>query len=323
MKNKTVGAIISALVLCVMCIGVGVGLSNMDRRNPVPAQTPDGQIWENRAHLPEHFEWSVRQQDGALIVMGLAASHRYLPRLFVDIPSDFGGTPPGMIGVQAFVSRSNIVKVNIPEPVHTIQNFAFFGNSIECLTLPSTLTGIASGAFQNNQLAHLNLPAGIRSLQSSAFAGNNLLHVYIPTIMDVFAMMAFQNNPNLVFFTSHPSPPPGWDDSWISGTTGIVHWGMRPGVILYAQHVSGAEVGNTVSIQIYNHEIVFRNHAQAGSMYRLYWNESNLIDTDGPHQINIGGFSAELYVTGITTQEMTVRITNPHNIPLRIRAIQG
>ena len=85
------------------------------------------------------------------------------------------------IGVQAFYN-CGLTDLVIPEGVQTIDRYAFFNNSLQNLTLPSTITSIGNEAFRyNNNLQSITCNAATPpTLGDDAFYGSNIQEVKVP-----------------------------------------------------------------------------------------------------------------------------------------------
>ena len=86
------------------------------------------------------------------------------------------------IGVQAFYN-CGLTDLVIPEGVQTIDSYAFFNNSLQNLTLPSTITSIGNEAFRyNNNLQSITCNAATPpTLGDDAFYGcYNIQEVKVP-----------------------------------------------------------------------------------------------------------------------------------------------
>ena len=85
------------------------------------------------------------------------------------------------IGVQAFYN-CGLTDLVIPEGVQTIDRYAFFNNSLQNLTLPSTITSIGNEAFRyNNNLQSITCNAATPpTLGDDAFYGSTIQEVKVP-----------------------------------------------------------------------------------------------------------------------------------------------
>jgi len=178
MKNRTVGALISAFVVCVMCIGAGIGILNMNR-DPVPAQFI-GERWTTplvHAYQREHFTWADWDEwrvtgwspEFASVLSGLAPG--------VNLRVSF---PHGTTVIQGYFGRGTATTGNrgrlieelfIPNTVGSIVGHAFANNAIRVLIIPNSVTHIGVSAFQGNLLEYLFLPSSIRWMEALVFAG--------------------------------------------------------------------------------------------------------------------------------------------------------
>ncbi|MBM7867469.1 leucine-rich repeat protein [Heliobacterium gestii] len=91
-----------------------------------------------------------------------------IPDKFVDSTNEY---PVVAIGSQAFINKSSITTLSIPEGVTAIGDLAFYGcGALTSVTLPGTLTSIGSYAFAYDyQLANVTIPANVESIGESAF----------------------------------------------------------------------------------------------------------------------------------------------------------
>ena len=94
----------------------------------------------------------------------------------VTIPSEVEGYQVTGIGASAFgisggEEHINVSKVNIPEGVTTIGNFAFLWSGIESINLPTSLTTIGQQAFTSClNLTSVYIPQNVNSIGLSPFS---------------------------------------------------------------------------------------------------------------------------------------------------------
>ena len=99
----------------------------------------------------------------------------------IVIPSYYNGLPVTKIGEGAFLNKSGITSVVVPEGVLNIGNGAFR----ECvnlvdISLPSTVTSIGEYAFYGCALTSLSLPEGLTEIKQYTFYGCDFESIVIP-----------------------------------------------------------------------------------------------------------------------------------------------
>ncbi len=99
----------------------------------------------------------------------------------IIIPTYYNGLPVTKIGNGAFLNKSTIVSVTIPEGVLNIGDGAFREcTSLRSASIPSTITTIGEYAFYNCALTSLTLPEGIAEIEQYAFWGCDITSIDIP-----------------------------------------------------------------------------------------------------------------------------------------------
>jgi hypothetical protein len=101
----------------------------------------------------------------------------------VVIPGEIEGFPVTEIGYPAFF-RNNLVKVTIPEGVTTLGSaFRECRNLVE-VNLPQTLVTIEDGAFAScEKLESIVIPEGVLNFGASVFSHSGLTHIILPPNM--------------------------------------------------------------------------------------------------------------------------------------------
>ena len=120
----------------------------------------------------------------------------------LEIPSEitYKGTTYRVtaIGESAFKYCTNLVSVNIPQSVTSIENKAFLSTSLTSITIPSSVTKIAEWAIAGTFLTHVIIPNSVTSIGSNAFSGcANLTTVVIPKSVTKIENDVFQFNHRL------------------------------------------------------------------------------------------------------------------------------
>lgn len=104
------------------------------------------------------------------------------------------------IPASAFTNNTpakNFTVLEIPEGIKTIDNYAFSGNSLSEVRIPSTVTKIGSRAFaqtaDNATITNVNLPSGLMEIGSRAFTETLITRVDIPNRLEKLAKDVFRN----------------------------------------------------------------------------------------------------------------------------------
>jgi Leucine-rich repeat (LRR) protein len=109
------------------------------------------------------------------------------------IPNEVGGY--GIIGIDQFAFEGNqLTSVSIPSSVDFIGLYAFANNQLSTLNIPDSVSFIENGAFSHNQLTSLNLPNSLTGIEGSSFSYNQLASVTIPNSVLGIGRSAFENN---------------------------------------------------------------------------------------------------------------------------------
>lgn len=99
----------------------------------------------------------------------------------VIIPRYYNGLPVTKIGDGAFLNRSEITSIVVPEGVLNIGNGAFRECvSLASISLPSTLTSIGEYAFYNCALTSIALPEGLGEIKQYTFYSCDLESIDVP-----------------------------------------------------------------------------------------------------------------------------------------------
>ena len=96
----------------------------------------------------------------------------------------------------------NITSVEIKEGVKTVGKYAFYGQTVNEVILPSTVNRINDNAFDGNQFSSVILPDELTSIGSDAFSNNNNLEsITIPAKVSYMGYPVFGNCPALTSIT--------------------------------------------------------------------------------------------------------------------------
>ena len=113
----------------------------------------------------------------------------------VVIPSHIEGHPVTSIGEKAFLNRTEITYVTIPDTVTLINQYAFTNcKELKGVTVGEGVSFISSNAFREcESLESINIPQKVKSIGSQAFYGcNSLKEVHI-TDLDAWIKIQFSN----------------------------------------------------------------------------------------------------------------------------------
>jgi len=192
--------------VCVMCIGAGIGILNMNR-NPIPAQTQDEPLPIAHAYLPQHFRWHTSNDT---MILGLADN---FPR-----------------------EDNQPLRVSIPDGTVWLGSFEYGGNqfqglSITELYIPNSVTGIASDSFMSNNIRTVIIPYSVEFVGGHAFNLNPLEYVFLPSSVERTGNHPFVPimPQHAVFHSSHHDEPDGLDGNFNLGLDDrfdTVIWGV-------------------------------------------------------------------------------------------------
>ena len=99
----------------------------------------------------------------------------------IIIPAYYNGLPVIKIGEGAFLNKSEIVSVIIPEGILGIGDGAFRECvSLQNVTIPSTVTSIGEYAFYNTSLTSLSLPESLSTIERYAFYSCDITSITVP-----------------------------------------------------------------------------------------------------------------------------------------------
>lgn len=147
----------------------------------------------------------------------------------------------------AFADRANIVNIEIPDTVTSIEDGAFRGTGITSLKIPDSVTSVGvnivmycpnlknvtmgSGLrvcvdfYGCSSLETIRIPYGVEEIMDYSIGANpNLKSVIIPKSVNKVGMWAFESCPNLTIYAEASEKPDGWDDNWNPDNIPVV-WG--------------------------------------------------------------------------------------------------
>lgn len=124
-------------------------------------------------------------------------------RKSIVVPSELDGNPVKSIGLLCFFCHKSVVpdtsdyltSVVISEGVESVGDFAFMGNNITSLSLPSSLRSIGQDAFRLAcSLPRLDLPSSVEYLGTGAFFGCHIRSLTLSPNTEVIPSECFAGN---------------------------------------------------------------------------------------------------------------------------------
>ena len=98
----------------------------------------------------------------------------------VIVPAQIDGYDVTVIEGGAFICKSNVESVTLPEGVRYIDNYAFYGcKNLRNVTLPNTLLIIEKAAFRCTKITDIEIPDSVGVIRSNAFARSRLRNIKI------------------------------------------------------------------------------------------------------------------------------------------------
>lgn len=178
--NKHIKVVAGVLALTlVFSGGLAIGRANISVTVPVTAS----------ADTYEIFDYKVVNDEIQIIACDRNATDAV-------IPSEINGMPVTNISAYAFVDRTNLKSVTIPESVTVIGWNAFENcTSLTSVTIPDGVISIEPHAFKGcTSLASVNLGKNTMLIGDSAFSGcTSLASIVLPESVDSVDTMAFAN----------------------------------------------------------------------------------------------------------------------------------
>ncbi|HHW93290.1 MAG TPA: leucine-rich repeat protein [Clostridiaceae bacterium] len=195
---------------------------------PIPSGTRGGAGGEGGSAV---FIYEVIDEGTAIRITGWTGTETT-----VTIPETIDGLPVTEItrgDVSSFQSRG-LTDVTLPKTVKKIGDYAFAGNIITTLsiptgsslaeigvyafadsrlasfTAPSSLRRIGAQAFMQNRLTTISLNEGLEKIGSEAFAMNDLIEATVPNSVTSFGTRIFDANGDrfVRVYTESPAVPP-------------------------------------------------------------------------------------------------------------------
>jgi len=145
----------------------------------------------------------------------------------VFVPNQINGIPVVSTSDLAFMNKSHIEVVYIPDNIRKLGSFQNDSNLREIVFGEnSQLTHIPNRTFYNNtKLAEVTIPRSVTNIGDYAFANTRLFKLIIPSSVQTMGIGAFSGAGGEFssIYCESPSKPTNWNNSW---RTQNVHWGV-------------------------------------------------------------------------------------------------
>ena len=140
--------------------------------------------------ITEGVEYALTENDNSYGVVGFSSK----AAAEVYILPEYNGKPVTTIFREAF-ANSNIVSVNIPDSVTSIEQSAFSRcTRLVNITIPDSVTTIGESAFYAcSRLTSVIIPNGVTVIEQSTFRGCGLSSITIPDSVTNIKRDAFEN----------------------------------------------------------------------------------------------------------------------------------
>ncbi|MDE6834296.1 MAG: leucine-rich repeat protein [Ruminococcus sp.] len=186
--NKHVKVVAGVLALTlVFSGGIAIGRNNISVTAPVTASAYQSYTYGD-------FDYTLLDGDEVMII----ACDRDIKEAV--IPAEIDGKPVTCIQTNAFLDRTNLESVVIPDSVKTIAYEAFEGcTNLKSVTIPDSVISISARVFQNcKSLESVTLSKNATSIGEGAFNGcEALTSITIPDSVKSIGHMAFRDCTNL------------------------------------------------------------------------------------------------------------------------------
>jgi len=94
--------------------------------------------------------------------------------------------------------RSSVKNITFEGSITSFSTYAFYGMSVENVTIPDSVTYIGFGAFfECYSLKNVTIPDSVKTIGTYAFAKTNLDSIVIPDSVEFMQGSNFSSNPNL------------------------------------------------------------------------------------------------------------------------------
>lgn len=151
----------------------------------------------------------------------------------VIVPNTIEGLPVASIGPSAFLMRTNLIRVTLPEGVTNIGSYAFSGcTGLTNVTIPDSVVELGRQAFEGCAgLTRVTIPSGVTWIRDFTFAGcAGLTNITISEGVTDIGRWAFENCTGLISVTIPSSVTciGSWGFSNCTNLVGVYFQGDAP-----------------------------------------------------------------------------------------------
>ena len=181
--NKHIKVVAGVLALTlVFSGGIAIGRADIDVTAPVTASA-------YKSYTYGDFDYVIDGEEINIVACNSDVKDAV-------IPAEIDGMPVTYIATDAFLNRTNLESVTIPDSVVTIAHEAFEGcTALKSVTIPDSVINISKATFSGcTSLESVNLGKSIMEIREAAFEGcTSLASIVIPDSVRSIGDRAFVN----------------------------------------------------------------------------------------------------------------------------------
>jgi len=116
----------------------------------------------------------------------------------IVIPAEYNGKPVTAIGEMAFLNRSWVVSISIPDSVTSIGDLAFHTTGLVSVTVPDSVASLGEAAFYGcGSLVSVTIGKGVTEIKSQVFGGcSKLTDIYYKGTEEEWSEIDISGNRN-------------------------------------------------------------------------------------------------------------------------------
>ncbi len=168
------------------------------------------------------FSWSTNTK-GDIVITGIMGNPKIL-----NIPEKIGSRTVVSIKSRSFMNCETLEKITLPSTLTEIGSFAFqYCTSLKSIVLPESVIRISSYVFDGcTSLEQVKISDKTVFIGTGAFSNcTSLGEIHIPSTVEEIEMMAFHNSENLFIFLDFEEDnlPLGWHSNWNSSGCEVIY----------------------------------------------------------------------------------------------------